>query len=102
MAKWADFVIAKVKYNRDHTQIVEVETRSDTGESISNDARRVSRPDVVAAILRGTTFVTAYMRDGKWQKGEDVRVVTIHGERFIRTDSNSGRADNLGNLPEYV
>jgi hypothetical protein len=101
MAKWADFVVTKVKYNRDHTQIVEVEVRTDTGESIANDPRRTVRQEVVSAILRGTTFVTAYLRDGKWQKGEDVRVVTIHGERFIRTDSNSVKADNLGALPEY-
>lgn len=101
MAKWADFVIAKVKYNRDHTQIMEVEVRADTGESISSDPRRMDRQEVVSAIQRGTTFVTAYIRDGKWQKGEDVRVVTIHGERFIRTDNNSLKADNLGALPEY-
>jgi hypothetical protein len=101
MAKWADFVITKVKYNRDHTQIVEVEVRTDTGESISNDPRRMARQDVVLAILQGTTFVTAYLREGKWQKGEDVRGVTIHGERFIRTDNNSVKADNLGSLPEY-
>jgi hypothetical protein len=102
MAKWADFVIARVKYNREHTAIAEVETRTDTGETIAADVRRVSRQDVVASILRGTTFVTAYVREGTWQKGEDVGLVTIHGERFIRTDSNAVRADNLGNLPEYV
>lgn len=101
MAKWADFVITKVKYNQDRTHIVEVEVQTDTGEAISNDPRRMARHEVVAAILQNTTFVTAYLRDGKWQKGEDVRVVTIHGERFIRTDSNSVKADNLGELPEY-
>lgn len=101
MAKWADFVITRVKYNRDHTQIIEVEVRTDTGESISSDTRRMARPEVVSAILRGTTFVTAYYRDSKWHKGEDVRVVTIHGARFIRTDNNSTKADNLGSLPEY-
>jgi Protein of unknown function (DUF3892) len=101
MEKWADFLTTKVKYNRDHTQIVEVEVRGDLGDSISSETRRILRQDVVSAIGRGTTFVTSYLRDGKWQKGEDVDVVTIHGERFIRTDSNSIRADNLGALPEY-
>jgi hypothetical protein len=71
------------------------------GDSIG-EPRRVSRQEVVNAISSGTTFVTAYLRESKWQKGEDVRIVTIHGERFIRTDSNSVRADNLGSLPEYV
>jgi hypothetical protein len=101
MAKWADFVITKVRYNREHTQIVEVEVRVDSGETISGEARRMLRQDVVTAIRGGTTFSTAYLRDGKWQKGEDVRVVTINGDRFIRTDNNSITADNLGSLPEY-
>lgn len=101
MEKWADFVTTRVKYNRDHTQIVEVEVRRDMGDSISSEPRRVFRQDVVSAIRQGTTFVTSYLRDGRWQKGEDVRIVPIQGERFIRTDSNSVRADNLGALPEY-
>lgn len=102
MMKWADFVITMVKYNRDHTQIAEVEVRADRGESISNDPKRTSRQDVVSAILRGTTFVTAYLRDGKWRRGEDVRVVMVQGVRHIRTDNNSIKADNLGALPEYA
>jgi hypothetical protein len=102
MAKWADFVITKVKYNHEHTHIVEVETRADTGDSISSDTRRMNREDIVSARLRSITFVTTFLREGKWQKGEDVRVVTVHGERFIRTDNNSVNADNLGSLPEYT
>lgn len=101
MAQWSDFVVAKVKYNREHSAIVECEVRPDTGEAIG-EPRRVSRQDIVNAIVKGTTFVTAYVRNAMWQKGEDVRTVTIHGERFVRTDSNSVRADNLGNLPEYT
>jgi hypothetical protein len=101
MAKWADFLIVRVKCNREHTHIVEVEVVPDLGDS-TGTARKMSRQDVVLSILRGTTFVTAYLRDSKWQKGEDVRVVTINGERYIRTDNNSVRADNLGNLPEYT
>jgi hypothetical protein len=101
MAKWADFVITKVKYDEDETQIAEVESRADTGDAIGSDASRVARQVVVAAIARGTTYATALLRDGKWHKGEDVRVVTIHGERFLRTDNNATKADNLGSLPRY-
>ncbi len=101
MAKWADYLIVRVKYNHEHTHLVEVEVHQDLGDS-TGAAQKVSRQDVVLAIQRGTTFVTAYTRDGKWQKGEDVRIVTINSERYIRTDNNSVRADNLGNLPEYA
>ena len=100
MAKWADFGISRVKYNRDRTAIVEVEALPDLGETFGNP-QKVSRTQVVAAIETGRTFVTIYSRDGKLTKGEDVRVVTVLGQKYIRTDNNSTRADNLGSLPEY-
>jgi hypothetical protein len=101
MSKWADFVVAAVKYNREHSHIVGAEIRADTGETISGTYQRLDREDVIAKIRRGTSFVTAYQQDGKWHKGEDLRVVAIHGESFIRTDENATKKDNLGSLPEY-
>lgn len=101
MAKWADFGIFQVKYNRDHTAIIEVEVRPDLGESFGNP-QRVARLNVVAGIEQGRTYVTVFTRDRKHTKGEEVRVVTLHGQKFLRSDTNALRADNLGSLPEYV
>jgi hypothetical protein len=101
MTKWADYVISKVKYDRNHERIAEVEVRTDNGESISTTPQRFSRAEVVSAIIRQATFVTAYLREGKWQRGDDVGVVTVQREHFIRTDGNTARIDNLGSLPEY-
>ncbi|MEM6843216.1 MAG: DUF3892 domain-containing protein [Bacteroidota bacterium] len=39
--------------------------------------------------------------DNKWRKGEDVHIVEVNGEQYIRTDSNSKESDNLENLPEF-
>lgn len=41
---------------------------------------------------------TKYLKNGRWVVGEDVRVVD---NRYLRTDSNYIKADNLENLPEY-
>lgn len=101
MSKWADFGVFRAKYNRDHTAIVEVEVRPDLGENFGNP-QKAARADVVAAIERGVTLVTVYSREGKSAKGEDVRAVPIHNQKYIRTDNNSIRADNLGSLPEYA
>ena len=90
-----------MKYNRDHTAIVEVAVRPDLGENFG-DPQKVARADVVAAIEKGRTFVTVYSREGKSAKGEDVRVVTVQGQKYLRTDNNSIKADNLGALPEYA
>lgn len=41
---------------------------------------------------------TKYKRYGNWSLGEDVRVVD---NRYLRTDSNGTKSDNLANLIEY-
>ena len=41
---------------------------------------------------------TKFYRNWRWIVGEDVRVVD---NRYLRTDSNSIKADNLGELPRY-
>lgn len=40
---------------------------------------------------------TKYYRNGSWHVGEDVRVVD---GKYLRTDANNIKTDNLGNLPE--
>lgn len=101
MAKWADFGVFRVKYDDDHRAIQEVEVSPDLGEKFG-PRQRMSRAGVVTAIEKGQTFVTVYSRDGKSTKGEDVRVVVIDGRKYLRTDNNSTKADNLGALPEYA
>jgi Protein of unknown function (DUF3892) len=59
-----------------------------------------TRQQVIQAIDNGYTFVTAFWRDGSWRRGAEVHAVTIGRERFLRTDRNQARADNLGELPE--
>lgn len=60
-----------------------------------------TKDQVVTYINGGQSFKTIYMKaDGQWHIGEDVRVVVIDGESFLRTDANKIKADNLGELPE--
>jgi hypothetical protein len=101
MAKWADYIITAVGYDRNETHIVEVEIRPDTGSDIGQ-ASHATRQQIVDAIKRGVTFVTAYVHDRRWHRGEDVHVVVIGGVKYIRTDRNYVRADNLGALPRLA
>ena len=41
---------------------------------------------------------TKYRRYGIWVDGEEVHVVD---NKYLRTDNNNIKADNLENLPEY-
>lgn len=38
---------------------------------------------------------------GEWTLGEEVHVVTLRGESFLRSDANRLAADNLDNLPPF-
>ncbi len=101
MAKWADYCISAVRYNAEHTHIVKVKVHTDMGDTLGNDTEW-TRTDVVSAIENKKTFVTiTRSTDGKWKKGEDVRIITIGGVKYLRTDANSKASDNLGNLPEF-
>jgi hypothetical protein len=101
MAKWADYCISAVRYNPERTHIVKVKVHINSGDTIGT-ATEWTRSEVVAAIGAGKTFVTmTCTTDGKWNKGEDVRIIIVYGVKYIRTDANSKASDNLGNLPEF-
>jgi hypothetical protein len=101
MTKWADYCISEVCYDTDRTHIVKVRVRIDSGDTIGT-ATEWTRSEVVTAIGADKTFVTiTRTTDGKWSKGEDVRILPVNGVKYIRTDANSKASDNLGNLPEF-
>ena len=99
--KWADYCISEVQYNVEHTHIVKVKVHVDNGDTIGSVSEWL-RSEVIDAINKGKTFVTIIKTsEGKWNKGEDVRPVTVNGTKYIRTDANSKASVNLGNLPEF-
>jgi hypothetical protein len=98
--KWADYLISAVRYNAAETHIEKVRVHVDNGDSVG-PASDWTRAEVIARLEAGYTFVTIFKQDGKWQKGAEVRVVTIHDEKFIRTDADRTKEDNLGNLPRF-
>lgn len=101
MTKWADYCISAVRYNEDETHIVKVKVHADNGDTIGNSIEW-KREKVVSEIKDGTTFVTIFKNtDGKWEKGQDVHVVIVNGNKYIRTDKNSRATDNLENLPDF-
>jgi hypothetical protein len=101
MTKWADYCISAVRYNSEHTHIVKVKVHVDSGDQIGSPTEW-PRSEVVFAIENRKTFVTiTRSSDGKWSKGEDVRIITVGGVKYLRTDANSKASDNLGNLPEF-
>ena len=101
MEKWADYGISAVRYDQNNQYIDKVKVHLDNGGSIGQ-GETWSRKDVVSKIDDGKTFTTILKSsDGKWKKGQDVHVITVDGEQFLRTDANKRKSDNLENLPTF-
>lgn len=101
MTSWGDYAVTAVQYNYDETEIKQVKRR-DVGEDALSSATTIDRSTVVSDIESGTDYTTALKKDnGKWALGEEIHVVKINGEKFIRTDQNETEEDNLEDLPTF-
>ncbi len=100
MAKWADFVITRVRYNKSETRIIKVIRRIDQVDKLGNPLER-TRSQIVTAIGKGYSYVTATHKNDGWYKGDRVIRYTLDGEYFIRTDGNKKKSDNLGKLQRF-
>ena len=99
--KWADFLISQVQYNPAETHIVKVLSHNNNGESVSGGTE-MTRSMVVIRLGGGSTFVTITKNvEGQWTRGAQVPAVTIGGEKYIRTNADSIKRDNLGSLPRF-
>jgi hypothetical protein len=102
LAKWADFVITKVRYSDDKQFIAKVEVREDLGNSVGS-VYEEERIKVVENLKVGRSYCTTPTDKGTMRllRGEMVGIVVIDGREFIRTDKNQTKRDNLGELPEF-
>jgi hypothetical protein len=101
MAKWADYLISAVRFNATETHIDKVRFHEDHDEKVG-PPDDMKRSEVVSKIENEKTFKTIFKNsDGTWRPGALVRIIVIHGEKFIRTDTDYIRADNLDNLPRF-
>ena len=102
MAKWADFLITKVRYSNDKEFITKVEVNEDLGNGVG-PVYEEERIKVVENLKMGRSYCTAPMDKGTMRllRGEMVGIVIIDGLEFIRTDKNQTGMDNLGELPEF-
>jgi len=99
--KWADYLISAVRYNTAETHIDAVRVHEDNGDSVGPGGTW-TRASVVKSLEAGHTFVTIYQGgNDKWQRGAEVRIVRIAGQKYIRTDADATPKDNLGNLPRF-
>lgn len=101
MAKWADFLISGVKFNDLRTHIESLEVREDLGETVGSP-NMIARLKVVENIEKGITYMTIFRNSttNKWDAGQEVRIIVVDNQKYLRTDRDKTPKDNLDNLPE--
>jgi hypothetical protein len=103
MAKWADYLISAVRYSNSLSgrYISHLRVHKDNGDSAGTE-ESWTKSEVVASINIGNSFITVYKNlNNQWTRGEDIRVVVINNQSYLRTDANNISKDNLENLPEF-
>ena len=93
------FYIDKVHYAKDsYGNKLYISTVTGTTVLTEDSTNEYTKQAVIDFINDGNAVKTKYRKNYAWTVGEDVHVVD---NRYIRTDSNYIKADNLENLPEY-
>lgn len=99
--KSADYVAIAVRYDAAQTRIQAVQIRINNGQH-HGLTRTIVRPDVIALLEGGYTFCTARRNGrGAWQRGAELMVVVIDGERFIRSGGDAAAADEVDEVPTF-
>jgi hypothetical protein len=101
MDKWADYLISAVRTGPTPDRIDCVEVHSDFGCVVCENLI-LSRTDLITNIKKGIRYVTIFKTPmGKWRRGEDIHLITVNGEDYLRIDNKAEAADNFENTPEF-
>lgn len=101
MSKWANYGISAVKFDTSRNLVEKVVAQLDL-ETIFGTPSEFSRGEIVAAVKKDFSFITIFTRDdGKWKKGQIVRLANINGREYLKTVDDRREADTMEGLPEY-
>ena len=98
MRKWADYLISKVKYDKNHLISVAIRHK-DTLNGIT-EGKPIDRLSISSDIKNGLVYITIYSGNNSWKKGNKIRTFSIDGFPYLRIDKNKAKLDYFGDLPE--
>lgn len=101
MQKWADYLISSIKTQPESPMVEKLMVHSDFGNMVRETVIS-SRSEVIANIKRGVTYTTVFKTAmGKWRKGDDVHLVNVAGQEYLRTDRELVVKDQFNEVPEF-
>jgi len=97
----ASYGISGARYDARREYVTEVKTHLYDGALYFSSSGWWKRDSMLHALSMSDQFVTLTSAPGnKYQKDEDVRVVTVDGVTYLRVDNERVPADDLGKLLE--
>jgi hypothetical protein len=99
--KWADYLISEVRFNDEKTHIDKVMSHTENDDNKVSTGAEMERTKVISLLGDDYTFATIIKADKGWKFGAKVRVVIVDGTKYIRTDADKIKADNLDSLPTF-
>ena len=99
--KRADFGITRVRYDEDGL-IDELEVRPFDGELLQ-DPQLWIQVQLVGDMKKGLTFATLEHVEGlTYRSRDEVQLVIVEGEEYVRTDRRENGTDDLADLPRLA
>lgn len=96
----AELWISHKRMNADNTRVIKVLAMK-ANDKLSG-AMDTDRQYVVQSIEQGNKWYTCKSTgDKRWTREAEIHVLEVDGEKFIRTDGNKEKSDNLGELPDF-
>jgi hypothetical protein len=98
---WADYCVSAVRYHSGgmHIDAVRVHIHDVVNSKMPFKAD-MTRTEVVKLLAAGKTFLTITVKDGKYQKGAPLKIITVATD-YITTKADKSTKDNLESLPSF-
>lgn len=99
--RWADYLISHVRYQ--DAQVLKVLAWEDQGHAIAG-GRQLNRKQVLELLGEGNTVLTIHRVEDdpkSWRPEAFVRIVSVDGTDYIRTDAVAAQQDHLGKLAGF-
>lgn len=97
----ADVYVSQVKYDDTGNHIEWFRIHLPFSGNIGPVVNDVSRGEMINLIENENKIIATAIRDemGKYSPGRTVHLFELDSLKFLRTDGNQTRSDNLGDLP---
>jgi len=85
---------------KNEVQIDQIQVRENMG-GIFGEPKFFLREQIFSEIEKGSSFATAFLKEGKLDKGKYPNIIIIDGIKFFRTDKERIKEDYLEGIPEF-